>query len=248
MFQLRFSFDEYVVKLYSIIGYMKVSCIIPFYNEGDYIINVAGAILSSRRVSEIVFVDDGSTDGGHQLLKTTFPNTTILRQKNEGKLEAIKLGLSKTTGNTILLLDADYKYLTPGEIDRVIDVYFANNLDLLLVKVKGGNSWFDRLLQKEIVLTGFRILKKDDLFKVLSSSAKGYQLEVAINKYALESGKKIAWIEGKAKNTHKAKKWGLVNGLMKSIQMEISIFKYVGIIGYINQMSSIPKNKLNRCI
>jgi len=224
---------------------MEVNAIIPFYNEEGTIQEVARAVLSSKGLQKVIFVDDGSTDSGFQKLKNEFPKATIIKQEpNKGKFEAIKLGASEIKSDTVLLIDADYKNLDTEEINRVIDTFEANNLDLLLVKIKGGNNWFDRQLQKEILLTGFRILKKSDLESVLSSSAKGYQLEVAINKYMLENGKKIAWIDGTARNTHKANKWGFVKGLTKSVRMEISILKYIGFPGFLKQMLTIPKNKI----
>lgn len=91
----------------------KLSIIIPVFNEKDNITTVLetvkGAITPGFE-KEIIVVDDYSTDGTRDILKKIDGIHLILAEKNGGKGAAIKLGLSKVTGDFILFQDADMEY------------------------------------------------------------------------------------------------------------------------------------------
>jgi glycosyltransferase involved in cell wall biosynthesis len=91
---------------------MKISIIIPVFNEADTIREILCRVRSSPIEKEIVVVDDGSTDGTRErLAEETDPGTHIvLHQVNQGKGMAIRTGLRHAHGDYILIQDADLEY------------------------------------------------------------------------------------------------------------------------------------------
>ncbi len=91
---------------------MKVSIIIPVFNEAETIGEILNRVRSSPIDKEIVVVDDGSTDGTReQLALETDPNTRIvLHRRNQGKGMAIRTGLRHAKGDYVLIQDADLEY------------------------------------------------------------------------------------------------------------------------------------------
>ncbi len=91
---------------------MKLSVIIPCYNEKATIKEVVNRVKRTHWSKEIIIVDDGSTDGTKQLLETMKSQDlkVIFQPINQGKGAAIKAGLSQSTGNYIIIQDADLEY------------------------------------------------------------------------------------------------------------------------------------------
>ncbi|HEY8286666.1 MAG TPA: glycosyltransferase family 2 protein [Chloroflexota bacterium] len=100
---------------------MKVSIIIPVYNEVSTIREILARVRSSPIEKEIVVVDDGSTDGTQELLaQETAPETrVVLHRRNQGKGVAIRTGLKHAVGDYVLIQDADLEY-DPADYELLI--------------------------------------------------------------------------------------------------------------------------------
>lgn len=107
---------------------MKLSIIIPVFNEENTVSEVIRRILSLKLVGiekEIIVVDDGSTDAtGSAISSFTTPsrghNFRLIRhKKNQGKGSAIKTGIKNATGDYIIIQDADLEY-DPKDIPRLV--------------------------------------------------------------------------------------------------------------------------------
>ncbi|MCM8818096.1 MAG: glycosyltransferase family 2 protein [Candidatus Omnitrophica bacterium] len=91
---------------------MKLSVIIPVYNEKDTILKILEKVKQVNVEKEIIVVDDGSTDGTVDILQQIKDEKIkiILKEKNEGKGSAIREGLKYVTGDVIVIQDADLEY------------------------------------------------------------------------------------------------------------------------------------------
>ncbi len=92
---------------------MKLSVIIPVYNEVTSIEEIVQRVQATGRASEIVVVDDGSTDGTREVLARLDGqgNVRVLfHEKNRGKGAAIRTGLQAAQGDVLLIQDADLEY------------------------------------------------------------------------------------------------------------------------------------------
>jgi glycosyltransferase involved in cell wall biosynthesis len=101
---------------------MKISIVIPCYNEVATISHVIHDIHATPyEAKEIIVVDDGSTDGSQELLLRQLAplvTRTILHDKNAGKGAALRDGIAAATGDIVILQDADREY-TPQRLSRI---------------------------------------------------------------------------------------------------------------------------------
>ena len=103
---------------------MKISIIIPIYNEERHIAKVLERVRKLPYNLEIILVNDASHDDTQPILeaeKAHYPENTILlcHENNRGKGAAIRTGLQKATGDIVIIQDADLEY-NPEEIPGVI--------------------------------------------------------------------------------------------------------------------------------
>jgi len=92
---------------------MKLSVIIPVYNEVESIQEIVKRVKKTNLAWEIILVDDGSKDGTRDLLKEMDGMDSvriILHEKNQGKGAAVRTGFDAARGDILLIQDADLEY------------------------------------------------------------------------------------------------------------------------------------------
>jgi len=92
---------------------MKLSVIIPVYNETQNIETILSRVKATKLAWEIIVVDDGSSDGTREKLQKLDQNDglrVILHERNKGKGAAVRTGLQAARGDTLLIQDADLEY------------------------------------------------------------------------------------------------------------------------------------------
>ena len=101
---------------------MKVSVIIPVYNEQNTIEEILRRVEAQDFVTEIVIIDDGSTDGTREILASVDDSErlrVILHDENQGKGAAVRTGFENATGDVFLIQDADLEY-DPRDYPKLI--------------------------------------------------------------------------------------------------------------------------------
>ncbi len=227
---------------------MKVSVIIPVYNEYEILSELVASLFSTLQDQsyswEILFIDDGSSDGSFQHLKSIAeenPEQIILiaLRRNFGQTAAIAAGIDHATGDVLVLMDADMQN-DPTDIP------------LLLKKIDEGYD----------VVSGWRVNRKDNkITRVLPSriankliswvtgvhlhdygcSLKAYRKDILadfrlygemhrfIPAYAANVGAKIAEVDVK----HHPRRFGKTSyGMERTLKVVLDLFTVKFLISY----------------
>ena len=116
----------------------SVSVVVPVYNERETVEQVLAAVKATGIPSEIVVVDDGSTDGTREILENYVgraPYRVLFQEENRGKGAALRRGFAQATMDVVIIQDADLEYdpkeyagLLKPIIDGRADVVYGSRL------------------------------------------------------------------------------------------------------------------------
>ncbi len=194
---------------------MKLSIIIPVYNEEKSILEVINKVKRVKLeniTKEIIIIDDFSTDNTKEIL-TKLKDSSLkifFHQKNVGKGTAIRTGLKHATGDIILIQDADLEY-NPIEYEKLLKPIIENK-----TKVVYGSrlNAIKKNLQKMYKLhylgnlfltimtnilygakitdmeTGYKVFRKE-VIENINLKAKRFDFEPEITAKILKKGYKI---------------------------------------------------------
>lgn len=118
--------------------FSKLSILIPCYNEADFIITIVKKVLDTALdfpiEKEIIVVDDCSTDNSYELLQSfvsTNGAVTILRnEKNSGKGYTVSKAIQHSTGDIIVIQDADMEY-NPADYNKMLKPIVEGHADVV---------------------------------------------------------------------------------------------------------------------
>ena len=112
-----------------------LSVVVPVYNEAATLGEVVRKLLQVPCLLEIIIVDDCSTDGtgqlAQQLAEANLPVRVVRHERNAGKTAALRTGFALTTGEVVIVQDADLEY-DPAEIYGVIRPILQGHADVVL--------------------------------------------------------------------------------------------------------------------
>lgn len=123
---------------------MKLSVIVPVYNEVNTIDQILSKILSVKIKDvnmEVIIVDDFSTDGTRgKLLKIRDGRVKVFfHERNKGKGSAVRMGLQHAAGDIIIFQDADLEY-DPSDYEKLIRPIIENKTDVVYGSRFAGKS------------------------------------------------------------------------------------------------------------
>lgn len=193
---------------------MKLSIIIPVYDEKSTILQILDRVAEAPlpkeiTAKEIIAVDDGSTDGTRELLEKARRDgvTVLLHDKNRGKGAAIRTALERADGDIILIQDADLEYdprdyptlLTPIIENRVKVVYgsrfIGSRMAMFFWHMLANkmltlmtNILYDAILSD--METGYKAFRAD-VIKSIPLHSRRFDFEPEITAKVLKRGNRI---------------------------------------------------------
>ncbi len=113
---------------------MKLSVVIPVYNENSTLRSLLQRVRNVPVDKEIILVDDCSTDGTRELLQKIQKNEPdlkiIFHERNQGKGAALNTGFKNVTGDIVIIQDADLEY-NPEEYPKLLAPIFDGRADVV---------------------------------------------------------------------------------------------------------------------
>lgn len=205
------------------------SAVIPFYNEEKHIGKVVATVLSSPLVSEVVCVDDGSTDGSQNVLRKFNGKIKVVTLRhNHGKGRAVAEGIKKAKGTHIVFCDADLMRFTKVHIEKMLDPIIKGKAKVVLgVPTQDKTGRYPRW---ESFLAGERVYPRADLLPHLlrlSGSKGAGASEVYLNTLYKKKDTTIVSLVGLYKPL-KVSKWNSTTALKQYLFSIIGVLQEAG--------------------
>ena len=114
---------------------MKLSVVMPVYNESATLRQIVDRVLAVSLELELICVDDGSSDGSREILEQIVQARpreikVLLQPRNLGKGAALRRGIAEATGDFVVIQDADLEY-DPAEYPQLIEPLLAGRADVV---------------------------------------------------------------------------------------------------------------------
>ncbi|MCB9897281.1 MAG: glycosyltransferase family 2 protein [Planctomycetes bacterium] len=179
---------------------MKLSVVIPVYNERTTVRAILDRVLDTPFEKEVILVDDGSTDGTRDVLKEIDaegkPGVRIFMQDvNQGKGAALRRGFSEVTGDVVLIQDADLEY-TPDDYPALLEPIENGLADVVYgSRFLGGGAHRCHLFWHYVVnkgltlfsnmLTNLNLTDMETCYKVFRREVAD-RLDIQSNRFGIE--------------------------------------------------------------
>jgi glycosyltransferase involved in cell wall biosynthesis len=113
---------------------MKLSVVMPVYNERATLREIVGRVLAVPIEIELLCVDDGSSDGSREILaeleQKHAPVRALMQPRNMGKGAALRRGIQEATGDYVIIQDADLEY-DPSEYPHLLEPLIQGRADVV---------------------------------------------------------------------------------------------------------------------
>lgn len=188
---------------------MKLSVLIPIYNECETALEIIQRVRSTPYEKEIIAVDDGSTDGTRDLLSRVAGDgvTVLFHEQNQGKGAAIRTALECATGDIIVIQDADLEY-DPRDYSQLIEPILEGRAKVVygsrFLGPRMAMFFWHMLANKMLTLmtnilydailsdmeTGYKAFRAD-VIKSIPLRSRRFELEPEVTAKVLKRGNRI---------------------------------------------------------
>ncbi len=206
---------------------MKISVIVPAYNEAERITSVLEALDKAETPDELIVVDDGSTDGTPEAVEECGIDLTLLQLKrNTGKANALARGVEEATHSTLMFIDADLKGLKSEHIDEMIRTYRNGGWDMVIGVFHKGRLNTDISQKISPHLSGQRIIPLEIWESLEESAAEEFGVEMALTKLSLRENLSTTKVKlTGVTHVMKEEKRGFAQGIKSRLKMYGNIIK-----------------------
>jgi glycosyltransferase involved in cell wall biosynthesis len=207
---------------------LNLSCIICAYNEAPRIADVLSIATAHRLLHEVIVVDDGSTDGTADVVRS-FPSVRLISYpENRGKSQAFAEGLRVAKNDYVMCLDADLKHLTLENITELADPILSGRSDLS-ISIRRNSLIIYRWMGLDFV-SGERVIPKrivaERLFEIVRLPPFG--IEAFMNERIIKERLRIAVVRFEnVINTRKMAKMGRWRGTLADWKTARDILKVI---------------------
>jgi len=157
---------------------VRISFLVPAYDEATTIGEVLDRIAALGLDSQVVVVDDGSTDGTAEVVEERFrdrPEILLIRQENRGKGAAVRAAITHVDGDIAVIQDADMEY-DPADVPALIEPIERGVADVVFGSRLSGGRPQRAYLFWHLVGNRFLTLVTNVLFNTtLSDMETGYK-------------------------------------------------------------------------
>jgi glycosyltransferase involved in cell wall biosynthesis len=197
-----------------------ISCVVCAYNEADRIRGILDVIHCHPSLTEVIVVNDGSTDDTEALIRK-YPTIRVLTHTpNRGKTYALSRGIAAARCDHLMLLDADLAGIKPSDIDALAAPVMRGESDVS-ISLRSNSLWIYRRFGLDFV-SGERVVPK----RLLDSAVHAMQRlprwggEVYMNEIFIRQGCRIAVVRWpRVLNIRKYEKAGFWRGAMAELKM-----------------------------
>jgi len=199
------------MAIFGRVGRVKLSVVVPFYNELRTLPTVTERLLAVDFAAlgletELIFVDDGSTDASRSLLDPLPRDDMrlIVHDHNRGKGAAVKTGLEAATGDILCIQDADLEYhpadlpaLVKPILDGEFEVVYGNRFKGSAAGLYYSHRVANRMLNLMVnvafnrylsdVYTGYKVFTRR-AFQGLDLTARSFTVEMELTSHFLHRG------------------------------------------------------------
>jgi len=128
----------------------NATCIIPAKDEAETIGDVIDVVKQVQEISEIIVVDDGSSDETSDIARKR--KVKVVRHAvNRGKGAAIKSGAQKAKNDLLVFVDADLQNISPGKVQKIVAPLLKNEADFVKASYKTASGRTTKLVAKPLL-------------------------------------------------------------------------------------------------
>ncbi len=204
---------------------MKITAVIPAYNEEKTLRGVLEPVMQCDEISQVIVVNDGSTDRTAEIAGEMGVDLITLPY-NQGKGAAVKAGVAATQAEIILLLDADLVGLTTDHIRALLSPVIKGEAMMTVGVFTEGRISTDISQQVAPVLNGQRAVRRELVVALPDLDQTKYGIEVVLTRYARTHHCKVVWVPlPKLTQVMKEEKLGFYQGFRARMRMYWQIIK-----------------------